>query len=173
MIRVRGKVTELKYVVLYPVYQTIAEPGWWVPARPAASKQQPAPQGPWRGPEQQRSCNRNKNGTTPSGMVFRNFFTLHVLPGRTPRAGKSQNTLISGHFGPWHLEESREQSENGKTQFPGARGPERGGEWYHAIQEGCPRFSYVLHFGRTEPPERENTKCRYFGPFWPRTALGT
>ena len=28
LVRVRGRVTELKYVVLEPVYQIIREPGW-------------------------------------------------------------------------------------------------------------------------------------------------
>ena len=52
------------------------------------------------------------------------LFTFYVLPDRTPRGGKSRKTGILGHFGLWHSEKSRARTENRKTQFPGARGPE-------------------------------------------------
>ena len=68
---------------------------------------------------------RGKKVTMLSGMVVRNFFTLLVLPDRTLRDGKSRNTGISGHFGPGRplaLREIPGLAENGKIQFPGARG---------------------------------------------------
>ena len=42
-----------------------------------------------RGPEIEKT-----KVTTLSGMVVRNFLTFYVLPDRTPRGGKSQNTGI-------------------------------------------------------------------------------
>ena len=59
-------------------------------------------------------------------MVVRNFVTFYVLPDRTPRGGKAQHKGILGHFVLWHSEKSRARAENGKTQCPGARGPEIG-----------------------------------------------
>ena len=60
---------------------------------------------------------RSKNKvTTLSRVVVRNFFTLSVLPDRTPRGGKSQNMGILGPFALWHLEKSQAQAENGKKR---------------------------------------------------------
>ena len=56
-------------------------------------------------------------------VLVRNLFTLCVLNDRTPRGGKSQKTGFLGPLRLWHLEKSRARAENGKTQFPGARGP--------------------------------------------------
>ena len=91
-------------------------------------------------------------------MVVRNFFTFYILPDRT-RGGKAQNTGILGHFGLWHLKKSQARAENGKPQFPGARGPESEKKSYHAIQDGCPQLFYILRFGRPDP----NRKILVFG----------
>ena len=72
-----------------------------------------------------------------------------------------------------HLQRFRARAENRKTQFPGARGPETGQKNYHAIRDGCPQLSYSLRFERSDPHGRENAKYKDFGPFWPRTAVGT
>ena len=105
-------------------------------------------------------------------MVVRKFLPLYVLPDR----GKSQNTGILGHFGlgrPWHLTKSRAPAENGKPQFPGARGPEIEKKSYHAIEDGCPYFFFVLRFAQPDPQGQEIAKYEYDRPFWPRTDLGT
>ena len=94
-------------------------------------------------------------------MVVHNFFTLCVLPDRTPRGRKSQNTDFVGPFGLWHLQKSRTQAENGKAQFPGARGPETEKK-YHAIRDGCPQLFYILCFARPDPQGQEITKYWFF-----------
>ena len=109
-------------------------------------------------------------------MVVPNFFTLYVLSDRIPTGRKSQNTGILGHFGlgrPWRLEKPRAQAENRKAQFPVLGVPKRGGGDYHAIQDGCLQFSYILCFGRPDPHKEEIAKYGDFRPFWPRTDLGT
>ena len=73
-------------------------------------------------------------------------------------------------FGTWR---NRARAENGKTQFPGARGPEIEGKSYHAIRDGCPQLFYPLRFARPDPQGQEIAKHGYVRPFWPRTALGT
>ena len=106
-------------------------------------------------------------------MVVRNFFTLYGLPERTPRGGKSRNTGILGHFGLWHWQKSRARTENGETQFPGARGPEIENQCYHAIRDGCLQLFYILCFGRPDPHGQKIAKYGVFRHFWPRAALGT
>ena len=101
-----------------------------------------------------------------SRMIVRNFFTFHVLPDRTPRGGKLRNTGGSGPFGLWHLEKSRAQAENGKTQFPGARGPKIE-KSYHAIRDDCPQLFYILRFARPDPQGREIAQYWLSRPFWP------
>ena len=70
---------------------------------------------------------------------------------------------------PWHLEKSQAPEEDGKAQFPGARGPKAGGKSYH----GCPQLFYILCFGQPDPQGRVIVKYGDFRPFWPRTAFGT
>ena len=71
----------------------------------------------------------------------------------------------------WHLEKSRARAENGKSQFPGAEGPEK--KCYHDIRDVCPRLFYTLPLGQPDPQGQEIAKYGDFRPFWPRTAFGT
>ena len=66
---------------------------------------------------------KSTKNTTLSGIVVRNCFTFYVLPERSPRGGKSRNIGFLGPFGLGHLEKFRARVKNGKTHFPGARGP--------------------------------------------------
>ena len=83
------------------------------PARLTSSKQAPSPAGPFLGPRAKRVPNREKNATTLSGMLFRNFL-----------AAGNGDLVFWPVFGLWHLEKSQVRVENTKTQFPGTRGPE-------------------------------------------------
>ena len=57
-------------------------------------------------------------------------------------------------------------------QFPGAKGPEIEKKYY-AVRDGRLRFSYSLRFDRPDPHGEENVEYEDFGPFWPRTTVGT
>ena len=110
-------------------------------------------------------------------MVVGNFFTLYVLAGRTPAGGISQNTGILGHFGLgrlWHLQKSRGWAENGKMQFPSARGTFWGNiRTPHKFLPESAQFFYISCFGRPDPHWQEIAKYGVLRPFWPRAALGT
>ena len=101
----------------------------------------------------------------------RNFFTICVLADRTPTGGKSQNTGILGPFGLGQPLAERFRAENGKMQFPGARGTF--GEKIPPPQEFLPKIAqlfYMLCFRRPDPHGREIAKYRFSRPFWPRAA---
>ena len=107
-------------------------------------------------------------------MVVCNFFTFYVLPDRTPRGRKSQNTGFFGPFGlgSCHLEKFR--AENRKMQFPGARGT-FGGK-IRPPQKFLPEIAqlfYILRFRRPDPQGRETAEYCFFRPLWPRQPLGT
>ena len=111
-----------------------------------------------------------KNVATLAGMVFRNSF-FRSDPHRL-------NTVIWWYFGPFWawgtLRNSGPRPKTEKTQFPGARGT-LGGE-NPPPQKFLPEIAqlfYTFHFGRPDPQGREIAKHWLFGPFWPRTALGT
>ena len=89
-------------------------------------------------------------------MVVRNFFAVYVLPDRTPRGGKSQNTGISGRFGPGRPLALRDKPQgwaaNGKCNFP-VLGAILGGE-IRTPQKFLPESAqpfYILRFGRPDP----------------------
>ena len=76
-------------------------------------------------------------------------------------------SAILAQDGCWHLEKSRAWAENGKSQFPGARGPKTETKSYHAIRDGCPQLFYISRFGRQDPQggKTRNTEILgYFGP---------
>ena len=81
-----------------------------------------------------------------------------------PPVGNGALVVFWQNPGPGRLEKFRAQAKNKKTEFPGARGPKT---------DGCPQLSYSSRFDRPDPHGRENAKNEDFGPFWPRTAVGT
>ena len=66
-----------------------------------------------------RGPKTRKKITALSGMVVNNFLVAYLLTNWTPTGGKTRNTRFFGHFGLGRL-----LAANGKSQFPGARGPE-------------------------------------------------
>ena len=101
--------------------------------------------------------------------MFRNFLGNNFFFGQIPRWLQK---VIS-----WGPVLGRGQIpgpvKNGKTRFPGARGPEIEKNSYHAIRDGCLHLFYVLRFDRPDPQGREIAKYRFFRPLWPRASLGT
>ena len=141
----------------------------------ASSSKQAAPQGPFLDPEQQGSRNRKKCYHAVRDGFSQLFYTLrfHRLDPHGREITKYGGfSAILAQDGLWHLKKSRARAETGKTQFPGARGPE--------TEKKLPRYpgwlsATFLHlrFDRPDPQGREIAKYGGFRPFWPRTALGT
>ena len=142
-------------------------------ARLASSKQQLAPQGPFRPPGQQGSQIEKKNVTTLSGMGFRNFLGYRVffLVGPPP-VGNGDLVVFWPVLGRGHLEKFRARAGKRKTQFPVARGPKTE-LFYRVVRHGCPQLAYSLRFDQLDAHGRENTKYEDVGPFGPRRAVGT
>ena len=143
------------------------------PGRPLAFREIP---GPGRNREKTqfpgaRGPETEKKVTTLSGMVVRNFFAFYVLAHRIPRGGKLRNTGILGHFGLGRPSALREIMgagwKQGKTLFPGARGPEI--EIPHYPGWLSATFLQFM-FRPTGPPRAGNHKTL---GFLGRTALGT
>ena len=142
----------------------------------SSSKQQAsklAPQGPFRAPEQQGSQNRKKMLPRHPGWFSATFSDTNFFSVRPPPVGKGDFVVFWPILGRRHSENFRNWAKNSKTQFPGARGLETENKSYHAIRDGCPQRSCILHFDRPDPHGRENAKYEDFRPFWPRTAVGT
>ena len=100
--------------------------------------------------------------TTLSGMVFCNFFTLCVLPDRTPTGWKSQNTGISGHFGLGTERNPGAGPKMEKCNFP-VLGALLGGKSGRPkkFPRKCATFLY-LTFWPTGPPRAGNHEIRGF-----------
>ena len=72
-------------------------------------------------------------------------------------------------FGPAALREIPGPGRKQDKQFPAARGPETEKKVTTLSGMVVP----MLSFDRPDPHGREDTKYEDFGPFWPRTAVGT
>ena len=79
--------------------------------------------GPFLVRRAERVPKSEKNVTTLSVMVFRNFLRNNVFFGQTP-AGNGNLMVFWPVLGRGYLEKFRDWANNRKTQFPGARGPE-------------------------------------------------
>ena len=60
---------------------------------------------------------------------------------------------------------SRARAENGKPQFPGARGPKIEKKTDCAIRDGCPQLFYVLRLARPDPRGGKSQNTGILGPF--------
>ena len=128
----------------------------------ASSKQQASTAGPFLGPRATGTPKWNKNVTTLSGMVFRNFLGKNFLSIGTPPIGNGDLLGFGLVRGPGHLEKFRAWAENRKMLFPGARGTFE--EKICPPQKFLPEIAqifYVLRFGRLEG--REIAKYWLFG----------
>ena len=96
------------------------------------------------------------------------FFTFYVLADCTPTGRKSRNNGFLFYFGLWHLNSGRKKE---KLNFPvlGALLVGKSGR----PKSFSPKLRNFYFFGRPDPQGREIAKYWGFGPFWPRTALGT
>ena len=124
-----------------------------------------------RGPETEKKVTRL------SEMVVCNFSQFTFWPTGPPRAGKREIRgfwAILAQAGRWHLEKSWAWAENGKLQFPGARGPEMK---KHATTVSRMVFRNFLAFyvlaDRTPTGGKSQNRGFLGHLFWPRTALGT
>ena len=68
-------------------------------SKQVSSKQATRPSRPLAGPRATGVPKSEKNVTTLSGMVFRNFVTFYVLANRNPTGKKRRNTGGLCHFG--------------------------------------------------------------------------
>ena len=114
-------VTELKFVDLQPVYQSIGAPGWSVRVQQASS-----PTGPFSGPGATGVPRSKKSVATPSGgrlpATFpgnKSFFLVGPPP-----VGNGDLVVLRPVRGLGHVAKFRGQALNRKAHLPEARGPQ-------------------------------------------------
>ena len=118
---IRVRVTELKFVELWPVYQIIRTPGWSLRVWQAASKLDH--QGPFPAPEQQGSRNRGGEMLPRCpGWFSETFLGTAFFRSDRHRSGNGDLVVFWHVLGRGHLEKFQARDKNRKTQFPGARG---------------------------------------------------
>ena len=108
---------------------------------------------------------QKKNLPRYPGWLSATFLHVIFWPTGPSGAGNQEKRVfqaILAQDGLWHLEKSRARAENGKTQFPGARGPE-------IEKKKLPRYPGLLSatflrfmFCPTGPPRAGNRKIRVF-----------
>ena len=103
---------------------------------------------------------------------LRNFFTFCVLTDRTPRGGKSQNTVFLGPFG---LGQSLGTSRNSGPKTEKHNFPEleallgKNPSAPKVYARNCTTFLHFV-FWPSGPPRPGNCEILFFLAFWPRAA---